>query len=224
MSDIRIKLIETEDGSSSLYREDLNETYHSFHGAMGESRHVFIRYGLEEAYAAAKGGEVKVFEVGMGTGLNVFLTALSAKKSSKPTFIHTLEPIPIDEKLAAGLNYASSEEEASLLQHIHDSPWEVEVTLNDHCKLHKTKEGLEQVALPADSFDVIYFDAFAPSKQPDIWSLENIDKCYKLLKPGGILVTYCAQGQFKRNLKAVGFEVEALPGAMGKKEMVRAIK
>jgi tRNA U34 5-methylaminomethyl-2-thiouridine-forming methyltransferase MnmC len=224
MTNISIKLIETEDGSSSLYREDLNETYHSFHGARGESMHVFIQFGLRHVMAHSKSNPINVFEVGMGTGLNVFLTAQVCKEERRKVRMTTLEPIPIGEELAKKLNYAQSDEDIDLLRMIHSSEWEREVTITNYFSLYKTQQRLEDFLIPRGTFDVIYFDAFAPSKQPEMWSIENLRKCYEILNTSGILVTYCAQGQFKRNLKEAGFEVESLPGAMGKKEMVRGLK
>lgn len=224
MSDLKIKLIQTEDGSSSLYREDLNETYHSFHGAIGESRHVFIQYGLEPLMMRFPDETIQVFEVGMGTGLNVFLTALSALAAERRISMTTLEPIPIGSELAQSLNYGKFHDEQALLHRIHEADWEIDVTLTDFFTFLKSMQKLEEAKVDAERFHIVYFDAFAPSKQPEMWAIENLQKCFDILKSGGYLVTYCAQGQFKRNLKSVGFEVESLPGAMGKKEMVRAVK
>lgn len=220
MKSPQLKLIETEDGSHSLYREDLHETYHSFNGARGESLHIFIEHGLSTLAKPS----LKVFEVGMGTGLNVFLTALFASENAVKVEMVSIEPIPVDLALYQQLNYGKTEEERNLLQKIHQGAWEHSVSLSPYCELTKIEQTLEQVSLPTNHFDMIYFDAFAPSKQPDIWSTDNLEKCFSCLLPGGVMTTYCAQGQFKRNLKAVGFEVETLPGAMGKKEMVRAKK
>jgi tRNA U34 5-methylaminomethyl-2-thiouridine-forming methyltransferase MnmC len=215
-----LKIIETEDGSHSVYREDLKETYHSFHGAKGESQHVFIEYGL----STIEKPKINVFEVGMGTGLNVFLTALEAARRGVSIRYDTIEPIPLDKRLYGALNYGRKEEELNLLQLIHSSAWDIPVKITAHFEFTKQKKTLESVALEENHFDIVYFDAFAPSKQPELWSLDNLKKCYNSLIAGGILTTYCAQGQFKRNLKSIGFEVESLPGAMGKKEMVRARK
>jgi tRNA U34 5-methylaminomethyl-2-thiouridine-forming methyltransferase MnmC len=220
MSNPNIRLIETEDGSSSLYREDIRETYHSFHGARGESLHVFIDHGL----SCIDKNPIHVLEIGMGTGLNVFLSALYAEQHQLTVQMTTLEPIPIKKELYSQLNYASSAEEQLLIMEIHACDWGHEKRLSDNFLLIKKEEKLEDHLVTSSKYDIVYFDAFAPSKQPEIWSIENLHKCFETLKKGGILTTYCAQGQFKRNLKSVGFEVESLQGAMGKKEMVRAIK
>ncbi|MFY0605660.1 MAG: tRNA (5-methylaminomethyl-2-thiouridine)(34)-methyltransferase MnmD [Cyclobacteriaceae bacterium] len=223
MTNHSLKLITTEDGSHSLLREDLNETYHSFHGARTESLYVFIEKCLEYYLTEHSVESVSIFEVGFGTGLNALLTANYAEKRNVLVDFHSVEPIPVPKDIYAELNFAESEEEAKILQSLHDSPWELAELITDNFSLTKYQSTLEQFD-SIGGFDMVYFDAFAPSKQAEIWNLENIEKCFGLLKKGGILTTYCAQGQFKRNLATVGFEVETLKGAMGKKEMVRAHK
>lgn len=223
MSKPTLKIITTEDGSHSLLREDLNETYHSFHGARGESEYVFVKMGLEYLLHEKGKTEIEVFEVGMGTGLNALLTLIFAKKGNVKIDYHTIEPIPVPEEIFSQLNYGSDDLTKDSLLRIHEAMWEEQVSLFENFNLTKYQQGLQEIEIDKE-FDIIYFDAFAPSKQPEMWELSNIEKCFKLLKSGGILTTYCAQGQFKRNLKAAGFEIESLPGAMGKKEMVRALK
>ncbi len=218
-----IKIITTEDGSHSLFDEELNETYHSTKGALGESQHVFIKEGLEHFLKENEVSGLSILEVGLGTGLNAFLTAkFAAEKGIKISF-NSLEPIPISSEIYAALNYHKTNAERNLFMKIHESDWEIENIISDHFTLQKTTSKLEDFNT-SKQFNIIYFDAFAPSKQVEVWFIENLKKCYDLLKREGILTTYCAQGQFKRNLKEVGFEVETLKGAMGKKEMVRARK
>lgn len=218
-----IKIITTEDGSHSLFDEELNETYHSTRGARGESMHVFIKEGLEHLLSNSNLDDVRILEVGLGTGLNAFLTATFAKDHSQKIHFTSLEPFPIEKEIYERLNYADSEEERELMMQIHEVDWESDQQLDAHFTLHKTIRKLENFESEETS-DIIYFDAFAPSKQAEVWSLKNLKKCYSLLNPEGVLTTYCAQGQFKRNLVEAGFEVETLQGAMGKKEMVRARK
>ncbi|GAB4248393.1 MAG: tRNA (5-methylaminomethyl-2-thiouridine)(34)-methyltransferase MnmD [Ekhidna sp.] len=218
-----IKIITTEDGSHSLFDEELNETYHSTRGAMGESQHVFIREGLAHWLSKNETDEVRILEVGLGTGLNAFLAAQFADEHKQKIHFTSLEPFPIKKEIYEHLNYHRNESEKSLLLKIHHSSWEAEADISPAFKLHKTATKLEHFN-SSKPFDIVFFDAFAPSKQLEVWSLENIQKCHSHLENGGILTTYCAQGQFKRNLAEVGFEVETLQGAMGKKEMVRAIK
>ncbi len=211
-----IKLITTEDGSSSLYDEELNETYHSTRGALGESQYVFIEQGLNQKKDQQK---IDILEVGFGTGLNALLTSQFASEKKLSIRYETLETVPLGPELYLSLNY----EPKDLLNQIHFCEWEELTEIDSHFKLTKRNQSLEQFTTELH-FDIIYFDAFAPSKQPEIWSLDNLRKCWSLLKAGGILVTYCSQGQFKRNLAEAGFSIEVLPGALGKKEMVRATK
>ncbi|WP_420576503.1 tRNA (5-methylaminomethyl-2-thiouridine)(34)-methyltransferase MnmD [Ekhidna sp.] len=218
-----IKIITTEDGSHSLFDEELNETYHSTRGARGESLHVFIKEGLEHWLSQNQADEIRIVEVGLGTGLNAFLTAQFAEQQNQKIHFTSLEPFPIEKEIFENLNYYESEDERQLLMEIHETEWEKEVEISKNFKLHKTATKLERFST-STPFNIVYFDAFAPSKQPEVWSLENLKKCNSLLQNGGVLTTYSAQGQFKRNLAEAGFEVETLQGAMGKKEMVRGIK
>ena len=218
-----IKIITTEDGSHSLFDEELNETYHSTRGARGESLHVFIKEGLEYWRAKNNTDQIRILEIGLGTGLNAFLTAEFCDQFNQDILFTSLEPFPVKKELYENLNFYQSDEEKALLMKIHESSWETTEALSEDFMLFKTETRLEAFT-DQEPYHIIYFDAFAPSKQPEVWSLENLRKCYDLLEPGGILTTYCAQGQFKRNLVEVGFEIETLQGAMGKKEMVRAVK
>lgn len=217
------QLIKSEDGSHTIYLPELNETYHSTHGALQESKHVFIKYGLEEV--AKKCKEITILEVGFGTGLNALLTIQTAQQLGITIYYHTLEPYPLPEEIITGLNYPSyfnSELQEAFFK-IHKAAFEapVEIINNFHFTKYKTTLQDFNAALQDD---VVYFDAFAPNKQPEVWSYSNLQKVYDLLKPGGILVSYCARGQFKRDLKALGMQVEALPGPPGKKEMTRGKK
>jgi tRNA U34 5-methylaminomethyl-2-thiouridine-forming methyltransferase MnmC len=223
MTNPTMKLITTEDGSHSLFREDIQETYHSSHGARSESQYVFIKMGLEDIVSLLAPKSIKVFEVGLGTGLNVLLSAQFAEANGIAMDFHSVEPIPVPKEIYQQLNYGRDACENELLLKIHDCPWHSSQHISDSFALTKYKTTLESFN-GANDFDIIFFDAFAPSKQPEVWSIENIKKCAEILKSGGILTTYCAQGQFKRNLKEAGFEIEILPGALGKKEMVRARK
>lgn len=218
-----VKIITTEDGSHSLFDEELNETYHSTRGARGESLHVFIKEGLAHWISQNNSREIKILEIGLGTGLNAFLTAQYAEAHNQKIHFTSLEPYPIEKSIYENLNFHSSESERALLMSLHTSEWGKVFTPNSNFDFFKTITRFEEFESD-ESFDIIYFDAFAPSKQPEVWSLINLKKCFDLLSSGGILTTYCAQGQFKRNLAASGFKLETLPGAMGKKEMVRGIK
>ncbi|MBC6399784.1 MAG: tRNA (5-methylaminomethyl-2-thiouridine)(34)-methyltransferase MnmD [Ekhidna sp.] len=218
-----VKIITTEDGSHSLFNEELNETYHSIYGAKREAMHVFIREGLEAWTAENDNKDIRILEVGLGTGLNALLTAIRSQADNRNIHFTSLEPFPVKKEVYENLNYFNSGEEKELLIQIHETDWETEVSLSSSFKLFKAADRLEDFK-SSDSFDIIYFDAFAPRKQPEVWSLENLRKCFYFLNLNGILTTYCAQGRFKRNLRAAGFEVETLRGAAGKKEMVRGRK
>ncbi|MFK7954159.1 MAG: tRNA (5-methylaminomethyl-2-thiouridine)(34)-methyltransferase MnmD [Ekhidna sp.] len=218
-----IKIITTEDGSHSLFDEELNETYHSTRGAKGESEHVFIKEGLEHWLLQNQSEGIRILEIGLGTGLNAFITAQFAKNYNQKIHFTSLEPFPIKEEIYQNLNYFDGKEEQDLLLKIHQCQWGNDEKIDSHFTLHKSTARLEDYQ-GSSPFDIIYFDAFAPSKQPEVWSMDNIQKCYDVLTQKGIITSYCAQGQFKRNIKAAGFELETLQGAMGKKEMVRGLK
>ncbi|WP_456460120.1 tRNA (5-methylaminomethyl-2-thiouridine)(34)-methyltransferase MnmD [Reichenbachiella sp.] len=221
-----IKVIETRDGSSSLLIPEMNETYHSTHGAITESEYVFLKMGVDhfsETHPDQK--EIKILEIGFGTGLNAWLTALAARQL-KIKFT-SIEKFPLEASLIDQLNYKEkkeSDESKRIFERIHSAEWEKECQITDEFDLTKIQTDINEFNPSAESFDLIYFDAFAPSKQPEMWSQEVLRKMYDLLKTGGVFVTYCAQGQFKRDLKAVGFVTEELEGPPGKKEMTRGTK
>jgi len=226
MSDIQI--IETRDGSSSLLIPEMNETYHSTHGAITESEYVFLKMGVDhfrETHPNQK--EINILEIGFGTGLNVWLTALAAQLSKTKIKFTSIEKFPLDSNLVDQLNYKDkkkSDEARMVFENIHNSNWEKACQITEWFELTKVQTDITDFNPAGKPFDLIYFDAFAPSKQPEMWSLEVLKKMYDLLVHGGILVTYCAQGQFKRDLKAVGFNTEELDGPPGKKEMTRGTK
>jgi tRNA U34 5-methylaminomethyl-2-thiouridine-forming methyltransferase MnmC len=223
-----VKLIQTEDGSSSLFLPELNETYHSFHGALGESQHVFIRMGLEHWHREnpqAKG--LRIFEVGFGTGLNALLALEFAEAHTLKVQYTTLEPYPLSEETAAQLNYGSMVADGRFdgaFQALHAARWGEEVSIQTNFSLRKEQMKLEDYQAPEKAFDAVFFDAFAPSKQAELWEKELLEKVANLMAPSAVFTTYCAKGQLKRDLKAISLQVETLPGAPGKKEMVRATK
>ena len=220
-----IKIIASGDGSHTIFHEGLNETYHSMHGAIQESEHVFIKAGLLELIA--KKNTIKIFEVGFGTGLNAWLVYKAIAGSSIKIVYHSLEPYPLPEALFLQLNYTDGIEDKEVKDFflkLHNAPWDLEVEMNSNFIVKKIKTKLEEYIAKEDFFDLVFYDAFAPSKQAEMWLPENIQKVYNLLLKEGVLVTYCARGQFKRDLKAVGFTVETLLGPPGKKEMTRATK
>jgi len=220
-----LKLVVTEDGFHTILHEGLQESYHSLRGAAGESASVFIEQGLR--HAAAGRSQLAVLEVGLGTGLNVLLTARAAVCAGMPSIAMTsLEPEPLSGALAGGLNYVrllgDFPQGAPLFELIHGGAWETVHVPFSGFEFSKHRVRLEDFQ-PESSFDLIYFDAFAPGKQADIWSDANIEKLFAWLSAGGVLVTYCAQGAFRRSLRKAGFRSERLPG-FGKREMTRATK
>ena len=216
-----IKVIITGDGSHSLLNVALDETYHSRHGAMQESQHVFIEQGLHYLIDQRSLKSISILEVGFGTGLNALLSAQEAIKRNVPMAYATLEPFPIPSSLWMTFNYPDP---ANLFTPLHLAEWEKWMEIHKNFKLLKLKSSLLDVELETKDFDLIYFDAFAPNKQPELWDFLILEKVVSSIKSGGVFVTYCAKGQLKRDLKALGLIVESLRGPPGKREMIRALK
>lgn len=219
-----LKIITTADGSHSLFNEELNETYHSVHGAIQESIHVFIKSGLQYVLERSSALPISIFEVGFGTGLNALLTIQYLNGYPSAVNYTAIEHAPLSEEIWSRLNYASLLNLASEYKDLHRSTWGLPHPLTSNFSLLKLNNTLQQVALSKQSLDLVYYDAFAPSKQPELWSFDVLKKISDALKPGGVLVTYCAKGQLKRDLNDLGLVVETLNGPPGKKEMVRAIR
>jgi len=215
----------TEDGSHTLYLPSLNEGFHSSKGAITESVHVFIQRGLYAKLEESEGNEISVFEVGLGTGLNMLLTILACKNRGITLNYTTVEPYPVAWEKLSQLNYSSiltSDKAADWYEWIHTSSWNRKIT-RESMTITKILSPLQDIQIK-DHFDVIYFDAFAPEKQPELWTLDIFRKIFLLMKDTGILVTYSAKGQVRRDLLSAGMVVEKLAGAPGKREMIRAIK
>ncbi|RAU84090.1 tRNA (5-methylaminomethyl-2-thiouridine)(34)-methyltransferase MnmD [Pontibacter arcticus] len=222
---MHLEIRQTKDGSNTLYLPDLNEHYHSVHGALQESQHVFIKHGLEHVLSSKK--DIKILEVGFGTGLNAILTFPCALARQSFIQYDTLEKFPLPMDVIAQLSYEKlilNPELLDAFNQMHLAPWNEPVELIPYFTLQKINETLEEFCPPDSYYDIVYFDAFAPDKQPELWTDDIFAKLYKAIRPGGLLVTYCAKGSFKRSLKAAGFEVEALPGPPGKREMTRGNK
>ena len=217
-------IITTNDGSHSIYSEQYGVTYHSKFGAITESAHVFIAAGLR--YKAVVQQEIAILETGFGTGLNAFMTWLEAEKRNLKVAYLGLETFPVTEAEAAALNYPAGlgcpgrEDD---FRELHRADWNVRHALSEQFSFEKRRTPIEKFS-EREAFDLIYFDAFAPQSQPELWTEEVFLHMYESLKPEGVLVTYCAQGHFKRTLKKVGFTVERLQGPPGKREMTRAQK
>lgn len=218
-----IQIITTADGSNTLRHISLNETYHSIHGAIQESLHVFIQNGLLPLIQDGR-KEISVFEVGFGTGLNALLTMQRANQLKMKVVYTSVEPHPLAENVWTLLNYPEALNLAEEYRALHVAPWQVGTSLSPYFNILKHKSLLQETDLGKAEFDLVYYDAFAPAKQPDLWVLDVLKKVVIALKPGGAIVTYCAKGQLKRDLKSLHLTVETLPGPPGKKEMIRAVK
>lgn len=214
----------TKDGSSTLYVPTLDETYHSLHGAVQESRYVFIGQGLDYFVKQSSKSPITVLEVGLGTGLNAWLSWDYASRHHIKLHYTGLEPFPVDPEMLKKLNYddlADLVKSPFTFQKLHEVSWERVHALSHLFLFEKIPQRIQDFKGPGP-FDVIYFDAFAPGKQPDIWSIKVLDSVKALMQSGSCLVTYSAQGQFRRDLKSLGFAVNSLAGPPGKKEMTRA--
>jgi tRNA U34 5-methylaminomethyl-2-thiouridine-forming methyltransferase MnmC len=218
------KLVVTEDGSSSLFIAELDEHYHSVHGAIQESVHVFINAGLKQKLSQQP--VIQILEIGFGTGLNALLTCLEATAAQSAIHYIATEKYPLNSALVSELNYCSLlkvENSHEVFSAIHSVEWEKSIQITDFFTLSKCEMDFKDIVFRYQ-FDIIYFDAFAPSAQPELWTERIFRSMFEALKPDGILVTYCAKGVVKRTMKSVGFTLEALPGPAGKREMTRAYK
>ena len=211
-------LIITKDGSHSLFVPDLNESYHSVHGSISEGLHVFIKNGIHSHSKK----NINILEIGFGTGLNTLLTLENIQE--KKVHYTTLEPFPISQDIYSKLNFHDLiNSDADTFLELHTSDWEEEVFISENFTLYKTQK-IFQNFISEKKFDVIYFDAFSPETQSEMWTIEIFEKCFNLLNEEGFLITYCAKGTFRRTLKSVGFEVISLDGPPGKRQMTRANK
>ncbi len=216
-----ISIQTTSDGSTTLFVAELNETYHSTHGAIQEAKHVFIENGIK----LIDKKEISVLEVGFGTGLNAILTSHFSQKENKTIDYVGLETVPLGMDIINKLNYLSEDTELSKNDFIkiHECNWKKKCNIHDNFYLTK-KDSEIQSYKTNDFYDVVYYDAFGPRAQGEMWDKSIFENLYNLINEGGILVTYCAMGQFKRDLKSIGFEVNCVPGPPGKREMTIANK
>ena len=217
------KSVITVDGSHTVAVPEMNVNYHSIHGAIQESKHVFIEAGLNHLLDNSSSQQLHIFEMGFGTGLNAFLTAIESEKLQKRIHYTTVDKFPISIAEAKSLNYADILQHTELFQKIQTGNWNEEVELTEYFILRKEKMDLLNFST-AQPFNLIYYDAFAPAAQPELWTKEVFEKLFRMLQPNGILVTYCSKGDVRRAMIAAGFKVEKLKGPQGKREMLRAIK
>jgi tRNA U34 5-methylaminomethyl-2-thiouridine-forming methyltransferase MnmC len=215
------RVVTTYDGSDTIYVPGLDEHYHSIHGAVQESSFIFLNNGFD----ICRADPVNIFEVGFGTGLNALLTAVRAMNGQKTVNYTAIEKYPLSTEVAGNLNYPDFAGPAGkdIFRRIHRSPWEEPVTICNNFNLTKVRGDITSDR-PAALFDIIYFDAFSPEKQPEMWSEEIFSGIAAITAKGGILVTYSAKGQVKRTLAKCGFIVSLIPGPPGKRQIIRAIK
>lgn len=217
------EIILTEDGSTSIYLPEMNETYHSKFGAIQEAKHVFIKNGLD---LFPDNSAVSILEIGFGTGLNAIITLLEAENRNLKIDYVGVEAYPVSMEEMQQLNYTkalNAEEKQTDFEKIHTSEWEKMTVVNEHFKIEKRKQFFQDIT-DVNSFDLIYFDAFGFPVQPDLWSEEIFEIMYKSLKYKGILTTYACRTSIKNAMQKVGFQTLKLPGAPGKREMLRALK
>jgi len=214
------ELVKTADGSDTLFVREIDEHYHSTFGAVQESKHIFIEAGLHQFDQTS----VNIFEVGFGTGLNAYLTAIESVKTNQSILYITIEKYPLPSSIWNSLNYSEivPEGNPSLFQMLHNAAWNEKVKITEHFSILKRSSDLTAIDYSSfPMFDLVYFDAFSPEKQPELWEtsifLELASHCSHQAK----LVTYCAKGVVRRSLITAGFSVERIPGPPGKREMLR---
>jgi tRNA U34 5-methylaminomethyl-2-thiouridine-forming methyltransferase MnmC len=219
---LKREILTTNDGSTTIHLPDWDESYHSKHGAIQEAYHVFIKSGL----SLFDRKSVSILEIGFGTGLNAFITYLEAKKVNQTIDYVGVEAYPVQVEEALQMNYVSelnASNEKDVFDKMHQISWEEKYTISSNFSLTKRKQFFQDIT-DENAFDLIYFDAFGFRVQPELWSLEIFKKMYLALKPNGVLVTYACRSSIKNAMLECGFKVEKLPGAPGKREMLRAIK
>ena len=218
------QLLVTQDGSHTVRLEQEQVTFHSIYGAIHESQFVFIGEGLQ--HILPEHIRLRIFEMGFGTGLNAWLTFLEAERKGINIEYYSIDAYPLETSLVKDLNYPELLKKNKFqptFRQMHGVPWNQLSTLTEHFSLKKIKASLIDFQTE-EKFHLIYFEAFAPDVQPELWTQEIFERIYQWLLPGGCLVTYSAKGQVRRNLKAAGFTIEKLRGPHPKREMTRAGK
>lgn len=220
-----VEFMETSDGSHTLRLIGADEQYHSRNGALQESQHVFIRAGLHSVMHL--NDPLHILEVGMGTGLNALLTCIESVEGLRKILYHALEPFPLDPEIVEKLNYPrlfSQNWVPEAFQAIHGATEDPYQCVGDVFFLKRFKTTVQEASLADNVYNLVYFDAFGPDTQPEMWTTDVFCRIAKWMQPQGVLVTYCAKGAVRRALKSAGFQVERLPGPPGKREMTRAVK
>jgi tRNA U34 5-methylaminomethyl-2-thiouridine-forming methyltransferase MnmC len=215
-----MKIITTDDGSHTVYNPTINDHFHSIHGAVSESVHVYINAGFR--YHPSK--EVSVLEVGFGTGLNVLLTLKQAWIEKRMVNYDSIDNFVLPDEITDSLNYYSLTENinSDWFSLIHNLHWNMNHDITDYFRLRKILADIHEINF-SRKYDIVYFDAFGPDRQPDMWTEEVFIKIYNSMNSGGILTTFSSKGEVRRRLQNCGFVVEKLPGAKGKREMIRCL-
>lgn len=221
MTKLKRELKITEDGSHTLFVPGLNEHYHSTHGAIQEALHVYLEAGFNHSVE----NPIHVLEIGFGTGLNCLLTFLEAEKQNRKVIYHSIELYPIEKEEIDHLNYMEliSNPPKDIFHKLHEIKWNKEMQLSDNFTLHKLQGDLRDFNFPGE-YHLVYFDAFAPDIQPDLWTQKVFENINTKLHENAILTTYCTKGIVKRALRGAGFKIKRLPGPPGKRQMLRATK
>ncbi len=221
MNNLELKL--SDDGSHTLYNKELNENYHSTNGAIQEANHVFIKTGLEPIIGSKP--SITIVEMGFGTGLNALLTANYAKETKQQIHYIGIEAYPVDKELISKLNYPEiiGGDSQKHFDKIHEAKWDGIGLVNNYFTIQKMASKLEDFN-PRKAIDLVFYDAFGPQVQAEVWDINLFDKLFSFMNDKGVFVTYCAKGQVRRDLEAVGFKMERLEGPPGKREMLRGIK
>jgi tRNA U34 5-methylaminomethyl-2-thiouridine-forming methyltransferase MnmC len=221
-----VEFILTKDHSHTLYVPELDETYHSTNGALEEAMHVYIQRGLLDFFTThSQKFAVSILEIGLGTGLNAWLTALACASQQRSCEYHALETFPLPIDIISQLNYTqqATEPDKQLFEQLHALEWNKQSKLTPHFSLTKLLLPLQQFVANTQ-YDIIYFDAFGPDKQPELWTEELFQKLIQSLNPDGIIITYASKGEVKRIWRKLGLTVERLPGPPGKRHMLRGVK
>ena len=216
------EIIITDDGSTTIRIPDWDENYHSTHGAIQEAKHVFIKNGLN---LFQKQDSISILEIGFGTGLNAFITFLETLTKDKVNYLG-IEAYPISEEEIAQMNYVAelqATQYQAVFDKMHSCDWESQQNITENFILTKRKQFFQDIE-DKEQYDLIYFDAFGFPLQPELWSEAIFKKMYDALLPKGTLVTYACRSSIKNAMLSVGFSIEKLPGAPGKREMLRATK
>ncbi len=216
-------IIPTNDGSPTVMSGQFGTTYHSTHGAVQESQHVFLQSGLAHLFAQKKTA-LRIFEMGFGTGLNAWLTHSEAGQKELNIDYHSVELYPLSDDVVKAFAQKLAKEDIASFWQIHQASWDGNTnTISPNFSLTRYQMSILDLRLPSH-IDLVYYDAFAPTAQPELWTTEVFGKLFAAMNHGAVLVTYCCKGDVRRAMISVGFLVEKIPGPPGKREMIRATK